>query len=61
MKLIAAIPNRIDVGADVQKPIPSTLRSSVCKKYKDDLGLSFLSAKMCTTGEDVGEILRIAM
>ena len=52
---------RINVGADVQKPIPSTLRSSGCKEYKDNRGSSLLSAKMCETCEDVGETLRIAI
>ena len=40
-------------GADVQKPIPSALCSSGCKKHKDDRGSSLLSAKMRKTCGDV--------
>ena len=39
----------------MQKPIPSTLRSSGCKEYKDNRGSNLLSAKMCETCEDVGQ------
>ena len=56
-----AIPSRIDVGADVQKPILSTLRSSGCKEYQVDRGLSLLSAKICKTCKNDGEHLRVAM
>ena len=60
----SAIPSRIDIGADVQKPIPSTLCSSVCKEHKDDRGSSLLSAKMrktCGDGKLSWESLQIAM
>ena len=37
----------------MQKPIPSTLRSSGCEEYEDDRGSSLLSAEMCEISENV--------
>ena len=49
------------MGSDVQKPIPSTLRSGRCEEYEDDRGSSLLSAEMCEISENVGEISRVAI
>ena len=45
----------------VQKPIPSTLRSSGCEEYEDDRGSSLLSAEMCEISENVEKTLRVAI
>ena len=55
------ISSGIDIGSDVRKPIPSTLRSSGCEEYEDDRGSSLLSADMCEISENVGETFRVAM
>ena len=57
----SAISSGIGVGSDVQKPIPSTLRSGGCEEYENNLGSRLLSGKMCETSKNVGEILRVAM
>ena len=45
----------------VQKPIPSTLRSSGCEEYEDDRGSSLLSAEMCEISENVEKTLRVSI
>ena len=57
----SAICGGIDVGSDVQKPIPSTFRSGGCEEYEDDRGSSLLTAELCEISENVRKILRVAM
>ena len=45
----------------MQEQIPGAFCSCGCREYKNDRGLSLLSAKVCETNEIVGEILRVTV
>ena len=50
-----------DIGSNVQEQIPCTFRGCGRKEYENDRGSSLLSAEVCETGENVPEVLRVAM
>ena len=50
-----------DIGSNVQEQIPGTFLIRGCKEYENDRGSSLLSAEVGETGENVRDILRVAM
>ena len=50
-----------NIGSNLQEQIPCTFRSCGREEYKNDCGSSLLSAEVCETGENVREVIRVAM
>ena len=57
----STISGGFNIGSNVQEQIPCTFRGCGRKEYENDRGSGLLSAEVCETGENVREILRVAM
>ena len=56
---MSAILIGINISSNVQKQIPSAIRSGGCEEYEDDRGSSLLGSEVRMISEGVRKVLRV--